>query len=214
MRPIRLLAALGSSALLGACVSAKITVTPSGQNLELAPRKADCVVEFYRTRGPDRRFDEVATLHLDGKNLDAWEAQERLRRRACELGADAVVVTRDYLLGTMTGTAVSYPEIRADPGARLVRDARGIADLMPPQGFSVATCRVATPIRSGWDANAEQRGALASGTEIWAKQMTKDVCSVRHPDGREGWVDCGALVFGAQRTEEKPARTAPFPSSI
>jgi hypothetical protein len=229
MRRIHLLAALGSTALLGACSTANITVTPSGRSLDVAARKVDCVVEFHRSRVPDRAFDEVATLHLEGKGIDAWEAQERMRRRACELGADAVVVTRDYVkvIGlsfggpqenvVMTGTAVSYPEVRADPAARLARDARGLADLMPPQGFSVATARTTTPLRSGPDSGSTTHGDVASGTAIWAVQASGGWCRARHADGRQGWVDCAALVFGAQRAEETapaPAPAGPTPTSI
>ena len=37
------------------------------------------------------------------------------------------------------------------------------------------------------------------------------------PDGRQGWVDCAALVFGAQGAEEKPPAappSGPTPTSI
>jgi hypothetical protein len=241
MRPIHLLAALCSAVLLAACATADITVTPAGRNLGLAARKVDCVVEFHRTRAPDRPFDEVATLHLEGKHVDAWEAQERMRRRACELGADAVVVTRDYVavpgpttvtagpLGPMvsrgadrvlmTGAAVSYPDVRADPAARLARDARGLADLMPPRGFSVATARTTTPLRGGPDVGSTTDGDIAGGTAIWAVQANGGWCRARHADGRQGWVDCAALVFGAPRAEEKqpaaaPAPAGPTPTSI
>jgi uncharacterized protein YbjQ (UPF0145 family) len=46
--------------------------------------------------------------------MSAISAQERMRAKACEVGADAVIITRDYIPGTkdaealMTGTAVKY----------------------------------------------------------------------------------------------------------
>jgi hypothetical protein len=103
---------------LAGCAS-RLAVTPAGSGLTLAPRSADCKVQFYRTKPPDRAYDEVATLHFTGTSFaSAADAQEMMRKRACELGADAVVVTRDFLQGTqhspglMTGTAVSYAEAR------------------------------------------------------------------------------------------------------
>jgi hypothetical protein len=219
MRRLDLLATAAVSALLGACATANITVTASGHALDLAPRKADCVVEFHRTRAPERPFDEIATLHLQGANLDAWEAQEEMRRRACALGADAIVVTRDYMgIGSsvvMIGTAVSYAELRANPAARLARDARGISELMPPPGFALAVARSTTPLRMAWNADATVQGEIAAGTGIWAEKNDGDMCRVRHPDGRGGWVDCGALAFGEKpAADEKPRTSAPSPTSI
>jgi hypothetical protein len=213
-RPHALAAA--SLALLSGCASANITVTPSGKVLDLAARKPDCVVEFHRARPPERPFDEIATLHLEGARVDAWEAQERMRARACALGADAVVVLRDYVRAgervAMTGTAVSYPEVRADAGALLARDERGIGDLMPPPGFSLAVVKRETPLRSATGADAVTRGVIAAGTGIWAeKPRAPDLpCRVRHPDGREGWADCAALDIGA-KPEARPSESAPPP---
>jgi hypothetical protein len=198
--------------------TANLTVTPSGRSLALEARKVDCVIEFFRTRPPDRPFDEVATLHLSG-NVDAWDAQERIRRSACEIGADAIVVTRDYAWGSMTGTAVSYPDVRSDPGARLARDARGILDLMPPHGFSVATTRAATGLLEASYPFAEAKGELQSGVALWATRGAGGVCEIRHPDGRQGWVDCAALEFRAPLPDGKPpaapaAPAGPTPTSI
>jgi hypothetical protein len=96
-----------------------VTVTESGLGLALAPRPADCVVEFYRTTVPQRPHDEVATLHFRGSMFaNAAGAQEKMREQACALGADAVLVSRDFVPGTqwspsvMTGTAVSYRDAR------------------------------------------------------------------------------------------------------
>jgi hypothetical protein len=96
-----------------------VTVTESGLGLALAPRPADCVIEFYRTTVPQRPHDEVATLHFRGSVFaNAAGAQEKMREQACALGADAVLVSRDFVPGApsspsvMTGTALSYRDAR------------------------------------------------------------------------------------------------------
>lgn len=96
-----------------------VTVTESGLALALAPRPADCVIEFYRTTLPERPYDEVATLHLRATVFATPQgAQEKMREQACALGADAVLITREFVPGTqytpslMTGAAVSYRDAR------------------------------------------------------------------------------------------------------
>ena len=44
----------------------------------------------------------------------AADFQEALRKKACELGADAVIVTQDFsgVGGSMNGTAVRYRDTR------------------------------------------------------------------------------------------------------
>ena len=60
--------------------------------------------------------DEIAGLHAAGSYSSAAGLQEEMRAKACEVGADAVVITRDFIPGTqaspavMTGTAVKYRE--------------------------------------------------------------------------------------------------------
>lgn len=119
-------ALLAALAVLGGCAHlqqeerGRVTVTPAGTSLGLAPRPADCTVEVLRTKAPERAYDEVATLHYDlAQGTDAAAAQEDLRRQACALGADAIMVTRDFVPGgwsgppaTMTGTAISYRDAR------------------------------------------------------------------------------------------------------
>jgi hypothetical protein len=104
-------------------LSGMVTTTPAGPGLNVAPRDPGCAVEFHRTRPPDAAYDELATFHLDGPWADAAAAQEALRVRACAVGADAVVVTRDFTrvdaFGTsaMTATAVSLRARREERAA-------------------------------------------------------------------------------------------------
>lgn len=98
-----------------------VAVTDAGAGIRGEPRPDDCGIAFFRTKLPERSYDELAALHWQGSNLSsAVAAQEGLRVSACRLGADAVIVTRDYVRGTqtasgiMTGTAIKY---RTDPAA-------------------------------------------------------------------------------------------------
>jgi hypothetical protein len=83
-------------------------------------RAAECRVEFIRTKAPERAYDELAALHWNGSLSSAEAAQEDLRASACQLGADAVIVTRDYVPYTqnatafMTGTAIKYRVVTAE----------------------------------------------------------------------------------------------------
>lgn len=98
--------------LLASACAATVSVTPSGSASSPA-RPANCQVEFFRSKVPDRPYDELAGLHSSG-GMSASAVQEKMRAKACEVGADAIIVTRDYVPGTqtvraiMTGTAVKY----------------------------------------------------------------------------------------------------------
>jgi hypothetical protein len=92
-----------------------VTSTPSGAELALARRPADCKIEFYRTRPPDRPYDEVAALHFEGSIASTPAvAHGMLRREACALGADAIFVTHEFLPASlvMEATALSYRDTR------------------------------------------------------------------------------------------------------
>lgn len=116
------LAALACLALAAGCSS--VSVAPSGLGLYPAARPAGCAIEFIRTKAPERPYDELASIHWEGTMKGAAVAQEDLRARACALGADAVVVTRDYVpytqnaSGFMTGTAIKYRAVPAAPAAQ------------------------------------------------------------------------------------------------
>lgn len=98
--------------LLLASACASVSATPSG-SASAPPRDAGCHIEFFRSKVPDRPYDELGGLHGSG-GFSADDLQEQMRAKACELGADAVIVTRDYIPGSqtvqsiMTGTAVKY----------------------------------------------------------------------------------------------------------
>ena len=119
--PAARLAVLG---LLALAACSHVAVTPAGNGLAAAARPPGCDVEFFRTRPPERPYDELGSLHWEGTWMGAAAAQEELRARACALGADAAVVTRDYVpytqnaTGVMTVTAIKYRAPAAAPSPR------------------------------------------------------------------------------------------------
>ncbi len=104
--------------LMACACATSVSTTPAGK-LSAPPRAAGCQVEFFRSKVPDRPYDELAGLHAEG-GRSATQVQEAMRARACEVGADAVIITRDYVPAApnipaiMTGTAVKYRESAAE----------------------------------------------------------------------------------------------------
>lgn len=88
-------------------------VTRSSQK-SFAAKPSTCNIEFFRTQRPAVPYDEIGAIHLAGSVLEtAADAQEALRKQACELGADAVVVTDEvYQVPNVglrvTATAIAY----------------------------------------------------------------------------------------------------------
>lgn len=97
--------------VLAGCGSASVRPSPSG--FTASPRPDDCKVEFLRST-PDRGFDTIAEVY--GYYSYVAEPEDVLRQKACQLGADAVVVTVDFLVSTgrspdrklLTGLAIKY----------------------------------------------------------------------------------------------------------
>jgi hypothetical protein len=84
--------------LLMACGSVAVHPSPSGT--KAASRPLDCTVEFLR-RQPERAYDELAEVYSYYSRVVTPE--DVLREKACDLGADAVIVTRDFLISTEHG---------------------------------------------------------------------------------------------------------------
>jgi hypothetical protein len=103
-----------------ACGSGSASVKPSPSGAKAQPRPADCTVEFLRNP-PSRTYDELGELY--GYYSREVEPQDVLREKACALGADAVIVTKDFVISTesgpdrksIAGTAIKY---RDSNGAR------------------------------------------------------------------------------------------------
>jgi hypothetical protein len=91
----------------------QVHYSPAVAGILAKPKAQSCRIEFFRSKAPDRPYDELGGLYVEG-STEPEDLQTAMSRRACELGADAVLITRDYtpavgrLPGTMTGTAVRY----------------------------------------------------------------------------------------------------------
>jgi hypothetical protein len=108
-------AALAAALLiLGACSTGIKVVRTS--DVKLPPKPSDCPVEFLR-KAPAEPYDELADLESHVTAPPAGGAVEVLRPKACELGADAVIVTSDFVTNEfghviVAGKAIKY---RAEP---------------------------------------------------------------------------------------------------
>jgi hypothetical protein len=114
------------TAISSGCVGPQVVVTPSGPGVVATPKPPDCQVEFFRTK-VDRPYDEIAALHAWGG--DTFKTgpdyfRDALRAKACELGADALIVTQDYSWGysgsgqgfaQMNAAAIKYRDAASGP---------------------------------------------------------------------------------------------------
>jgi hypothetical protein len=103
-----------------------VSVKPPSSGAKVASRPRDCAVEFLR-RTPERAYEELGEMY----SYFPWvvEPEQVLREKACELGADAVIVTRDFLISTVhgpdrkfvAGVAIRY---RGEPSASRASSSR------------------------------------------------------------------------------------------
>jgi hypothetical protein len=111
-------AAFAGSAATVACSAASpssssVWVNPS--EIKAAARPRDCQVEFLK-KPPARAYDALGELNANWPTV--VKPSDVLREKACEMGADAVIVTRDYPIPTgagparmeIAGTAIKYRE--------------------------------------------------------------------------------------------------------
>jgi hypothetical protein len=190
-----------------ACAYGSTVVTPSGAQLSLTPLPPDCRIEFYRTKPPERPFDEIATLHYTARARATIEgAQEAMRKKACASGADAVIVTRDLVLGSMIGVAISYRDAREkhriDHALRRAARAdyeKQLADARKeepgvPAGFLPARVLAAAPFFAIADRRSEQRGEIAAGADVWVDpQPSSGWRRVFVRGGKRGWIEDDAI---------------------
>jgi hypothetical protein len=112
--PHALRAALAAALLaLAACASAGIKVVRTSDE-KLPPKPADCPLEFLR-KAPAQPYDDLAELesHVTSPPAYGAGALEVLRPKACELGADAVIVERNFVTNEfghvlVAGVAIKY----------------------------------------------------------------------------------------------------------
>jgi hypothetical protein len=97
---------------LGACAGSGAAVVPSGEASAAKPR--DCALEFLY-KAPDRPYDELGEVTEHTTTTTPEAAREALRPRACELGADALILTRHVVTNAyghelVSGIAIKYTE--------------------------------------------------------------------------------------------------------
>ena len=90
MRAAACAAALTATAL-SACGTA--WASRSGSTATAAARPRGCAVEFLR-EPPQRKYEKIAELYSYYSHF--VDVEDALRPKACELGADAVLVTLDH----------------------------------------------------------------------------------------------------------------------
>ena len=116
-----LVPAVAVVALLSACASASPIRTAGGDAAGLA-RPPDCPLELLY-KAPDRPYEPLGDLQIQVMQAPAGGAVEALRPRACALGADAVIVTRNQVLNVLDqamveGTAIRWRLAPATPPAQ------------------------------------------------------------------------------------------------
>ena len=118
MRSRHLVAALAISTLsLAGCGAVKVRSADSAKALHLEPKPADCDLDFLN-RAPKRAYQEIA--ELDAHVTQQGGSPEVLREKACELGADAIIVIRDFVTNHLghklvAGMAIKYDAPKSEP---------------------------------------------------------------------------------------------------
>lgn len=105
------LALFGAGALC-ACYSVKLS--PPVGDAHYAAKPKGCSLDFLYDV-PKRPYQEIAHLEEHVTNPPSGGNVEVLRDKACELGADAVIVTRNFVTNALGhalvgGTAIKYVE--------------------------------------------------------------------------------------------------------
>ena len=133
MRTAALLAAALGALSLAGCAGGGLHVRPTG--VTAAPRPAGCKVEILYYKAPDRPFDELADMETHVTLPPRQGAPQVLVPKACELGADALLVLKSQELNELghvllVATAIKYrPEGAPAPAAAPAEP----ASATPPQ---------------------------------------------------------------------------------
>ena len=104
-----------------------VKVTRVGPDAGLAPKAGDCPIEFL-LKPPERLYDPIADLESHLTDVPPQGSLSVLREPACRLGADAVIVTRNFVINMfghmmVAGTAIRWagaappPAPEAQPAA-------------------------------------------------------------------------------------------------
>lgn len=105
-------AALGLALLGLAACGGGVTVRWTG--VAAPPRPADCDLEVLR-KAPERPYDALAGLDAHVVHVPPEGALSVVKGKACELGADAIVVDQEMILNELGHTLVSVTAIKYRP---------------------------------------------------------------------------------------------------
>jgi hypothetical protein len=95
-------------ALLPIGCASRVVMTDAGYREALAPKSQTCPVRFFRLGAPELAYEEIGSLYLAGSHLvDPGVAQRELQRRACMVGADAVIILSESYGNPFLGSAVN-----------------------------------------------------------------------------------------------------------
>jgi hypothetical protein len=97
---------------LAGCAAGSVRVKNARTDLGLKSKPDNCALEML-DRAPARAFEEIAELDTHVTSIPKGGAPEALRAKACELGADAVIVTLNFVTNEfghtmVAGTAIKY----------------------------------------------------------------------------------------------------------
>jgi hypothetical protein len=98
------IAIICSMLALAGCVKRKqaprVVVVPSGTGVAAAPKPPGCSIPMLRNAPSDRPYDELAAIYYKANFVsDPAEANAFIRDSACEAGADAALVTQEFIPG-------------------------------------------------------------------------------------------------------------------
>lgn len=80
---------------LGGCVSANVT-----RYRTLEPKASAEEVAVYTARLPDREFEEVGLIEVEGAKVSSYpELVKRAQKEGAKIGADAIIVSRRPISG-------------------------------------------------------------------------------------------------------------------
>jgi hypothetical protein len=98
---------------LGGCETVKVKRSSSAEHLE--PKPADCDLDWLPRAPPGRTFHEIAELYTHVTTPAFATPDVVLGEKACELGADAVIVVRNFVINPLghkiiAGKAIKYDQ--------------------------------------------------------------------------------------------------------
>lgn len=140
-------AAAVAAAALSACGTAWVSRPVSG--LKAPARESGCTVEFLQQQ-PQRSYEKLGNLYSYYSTV--IDVRDALRAKACELGADAVIVTQDVVVvggrrggegKLVAGTAIRYVDAKR-PGDRSGADSPPREPCSPGSLLSLAAAGSST----------------------------------------------------------------------